>query len=236
MAREWALAGVPDDELQPPPPPQQPQTPKGKWENFWYHYKWWVIGLSFAAVALLVMLWNFLTRNEYDYHVLLVTNEPVAETQIAMLHAELYKYAEDIDGDGEKEVHIENLYVNPKESKTLAQMVLTNSQSLMTHLAVGDRPFLIFEDSTYDDRIRPALTDGTDLCVPIEGDVSGLVENGTCWDWNGSALQQSGKIKLPEHLYFGVRGAGGLGGISEKELEDNMQLLLAFIEAQTAAE
>ena len=48
-----------------------------------------------------------LSKDESDYYVLLVTDNPVADTQIAQLHAQLYKYTEDIDGDGKKELLIE---------------------------------------------------------------------------------------------------------------------------------
>ena len=55
MSREWVLAGVSEEELQPPPPPEQPKTPKGKWENYWYHYKWHTIG-ALAALVVVMMI------------------------------------------------------------------------------------------------------------------------------------------------------------------------------------
>ena len=39
MARDMYLVGVSEDELKPDPKPEGPKTPKGKWDNYWYHYK-----------------------------------------------------------------------------------------------------------------------------------------------------------------------------------------------------
>ena len=235
MAREWALAGVPEDELQAPPPPKQPDTPKGKWENFWYHYKWVVIGILAGAIVLTVLIVQMANRDDADYYVSLVTNEPVTLEQKALLQLELAKYAEDVDGDGKVEVQVDNLYLNPKD-KALTQQVYANSQNLTVHMAAGDRLFYIFEKETYDDRIRQLLSDGSTFCAPIELEASGLVESGSCWDWNGSALEQTKELKgLPDHLYFGVRNASGTAEKQTEMFDREMKLLKAFVEAQTAA-
>lgn len=56
MAREMYLVGVDEEELKPPAPPEQPKTPKGKWENFWYHYKWHTLGIAAAVIVLTVLI------------------------------------------------------------------------------------------------------------------------------------------------------------------------------------
>ena len=50
MARDMYLVGVSEDELKPDPKPEGPKTPKGKWDNYWYHYKWHTLG----AIAVVV--------------------------------------------------------------------------------------------------------------------------------------------------------------------------------------
>ena len=35
-------------------------------ENFWYHYKWAVIGVAFAVIVLTVCLWQVFTTDKED--------------------------------------------------------------------------------------------------------------------------------------------------------------------------
>ena len=63
MAREWLLRGVKPEELQRTTAPEQPATPRGKWENYWYHYKWHTLGGVFLVAVLAVMLGHLLVRN-----------------------------------------------------------------------------------------------------------------------------------------------------------------------------
>ena len=46
MAREWLLRGVDPEELKRDTE-IIPETPKSKWENFWYHHKWTFWGVLF---------------------------------------------------------------------------------------------------------------------------------------------------------------------------------------------
>ncbi len=236
MAREWALAGVPEDELLPPPPPTQPQTPKGKWENFWYHYKWVVFGVAAGLIVLTVLIVQMATRDEPDYFIPLVTNEPMNAQQISTLETALTPYAKDLDGDGKVEVQIENWYLNPKNNAALAQSVYANSQNLTVHLAAGDRLFFLFEDSTYRDRIYNLLSEGTQFFTPLDLPADSLAENGTCYDWYGTTLQRSDAMKgLPEHLYFGVRSATGTAEKKQEAYQQSMDLLTTFAAAQSKA-
>ena len=233
MAREWALAGVPEEELQPPPPPSKPQTPKGKWENFWSHYKWVVFGVTAGLLVLTVLIVQMATRDEPDYFIPLVTDEPMNEVQIVALKAALTPYAQDLDGDGKVEIQLENWYLNPKNGTALAQSVYVNSQNLTVHLAAGDRMLFLFQDTTYRDRIYNLLSVGAEFFTPLSLPADSLAENGTCWDWYGTALQKSEEMSgLPEHLYFGVRGATGTAEKQQESFQQSLDLLMNFAAAQ----
>ena len=56
MARDMYLVGVSEDELKPDPKPEGPKTPKGKWDNYWYHYKWHTLGA--IAVVVVCNIWG----------------------------------------------------------------------------------------------------------------------------------------------------------------------------------
>ena len=66
MAREWLLRGVNEEELWPRPKTEPPKTPKGWFENFWYHYKWHSIA-AVAAVVLSVLIAQSIRKDDPDY-------------------------------------------------------------------------------------------------------------------------------------------------------------------------
>jgi hypothetical protein len=245
MAREWALAGVSEEELQPPPPIQQPQTPQGKWENFWYHHKWKVVTALFIILVLGVVIHQAITRDDPDYFVVFVTDEPQHPDMLSALELSLQPYGEDLDGDGKIEIMIENLYINP-EDITLRPMVQSNQQSLALYFANADRMLFMFEQSSYEGYMRP-IVEGIDAGLFADVDLPSdtLAENGTCWDWYGSPLQQSELFKtlteqnklcepFPEHVYFGVRGATGTAEGDDDQVALAAAFLRRVIEAQTA--
>lgn len=67
------LVGVDEEELKPDPKPEGPKTPKGKWENYWYHYKWHTIGALFIVVVLAITIGQMVNRDDPDYTIMLVT-------------------------------------------------------------------------------------------------------------------------------------------------------------------
>jgi len=57
------LAGVDPEELKPESKSQGPRTPRSRWENFWYHYKWAFWGCLFGVVVLTVLVVQLVTRD-----------------------------------------------------------------------------------------------------------------------------------------------------------------------------
>ena len=66
MARERYLVGVKPEELIYTPPPPPPSTPKGKWENFWYQYKWVTLGVLAAVIVGTILTVQAVTRVQPD--------------------------------------------------------------------------------------------------------------------------------------------------------------------------
>ena len=175
------------------------------------------------------------TRDDPDYFVMFVTDEPQHPDLITAFELELQAFGEDLDGDGKVEVMVENLYVNP-EDLSLKQLVDSNRQTLAVHLVSADRMIYLFEQNTYEAYMRPILEGSeaglfADVGLPSDS----LVENGECWDWCGSKLQQNELFKnFPEHVYFGVRGASGTAEGKDAEVEVAAAFLRRLIEAQKA--
>ena len=139
MARDMYLVGVSEDELKPDPKPEGPKTPKGKWDNYWYHYKWHTLGAIAVVVVLAVLIVQMVTKNEPDYTLNIVTEKPLAQPVLNWLKAELEVYGQDLDGDGYVEVRIDNLYMS---DSTQSGMAMANAQKL-TVLAKSIKPLPI---------------------------------------------------------------------------------------------
>ncbi|MBQ5841377.1 MAG: hypothetical protein IIW40_05425 [Clostridia bacterium] len=222
MAREMLLAGVDPEELKPTPKAEPPKTPKGKWENFWYHYKWHTLGGLFALVAAIILIAQAASVDRADYMVLLVTDAAYDDFHLTTLENKLASYGEDVDGDGKVEVEILNTYLGKNGSN------MTNAQVMQTHLWAGDVALFIWEPHHYE-QLMTNLVGSTEsgaqfLQTPsVKSD--GLREDGT-WDWATNACRTEGVLKdFPEHLYFGVRHATGTAKNSAEMCEQNMKLL-----------
>ena len=232
MAREMYLVGVPKEQLQPSAPIQPPQTPKGKWENFWYHNKWpFLIGV-FLSVAAIVFLVQFLTRPKYDYLVVLVTEYSLTDIECNRVVQAFEQAGEDLNGDGQVLINLDNLVISP--DLRLQQQTRLGQAKMSGYLAAGEvmvYGFSPYYYKTLHEGLRP-----DDMPEDEEfyffADLGGVsnVKEGTAWDWEKATLHnEEGMENLPEHLYFGVRKPTGTAKESFEEYLKGTQLLINFI-------
>ncbi len=229
MARERYLVGVDPEELKYTPPPPPPSTPKGKWENFWYHYKWVTLGVLAAVVVGIILTVQAATRVKPDYLICMVMNEQVAQSAVDFLETELTSLGEDINGDGEVKVVIQPLIISG-ENNTQSQ---TAKQSVIGHIVARDVQLFAFTPSYYTESLAPAMRDGEKFFTTLDVADAGLSQDGTYWNWKGStALSQDAMVNasygplVEQELYFGVREASEK---NREECEAHKRLLEAFI-------
>ena len=228
MAREMYLVGVSEEELQPPPKPEAPKTPKGKWENFWYHYKWHTIAAAAVVVVLSVLIMQMVNKDDPDYTLELVTKAAYPESTIQQLEKELAIYGRDLDKDGKVEVQIDNIYID----STNSQYSSVNLQKLSVHLAAGDVLFYVLEPDCYTDYIKIHETEGYTFFTPLTVDNVGVSQDKLYWNWKNDTIRKDEVLSaLPENLYFGVRQATGTASSKDaKQLNsESVALLEAFI-------
>lgn len=224
MAREWVLAGVSEEELKPSAPIEPPKTPKGKWQNFWYHYKPHVWITAFVVLVAAVCTWQVITRNDPDYRLVVLTKGYVSQATADFLGTQLAQYGEDLDEDGTVEVMVEPLCMDSTGNQFAA-----HSQKFTAYLASGDVMFFAMEPSYYEERIQPLLSEEFEFFTTLP---SGELQ----WSWKGSPLQQNAVLKkeMPEELLFGVRVAGGMA--NGKEEQSASAVSLALLKKVMAAE
>lgn len=223
MAREWLLRGVDPEELKATPKEELPQTPRSKWENFWYHHKlkFWLI--LFAVVVVTIMVVQGINKDDPDYRVLLLTKELYSAQDLAALEALLEQYGEDLDGDGKVEIQVENCQYGPH----VEQSRNSGIQQVQAHLVAADRMFFMMEPDAYKyfTRTLESSISEKDFFAPLEGDA-------TVWDWKGDSRPIAELKEQAPSLYFGVRATKGTAGKAAELYEQSMKLLENFIHDQ----
>lgn len=236
MAREWLLRGVDPEELKPNGEEKISETPKSKWENFWYHHKWTFWGVLFLVVALGIATVQVFTRDTPDYQVLLMSKSGYVSQQTEALEALLAPYGEDLDGDGKVEVSVQScLY-----SSDVSLEYNSGPQMVTAHLAAGDVVFFVWDESAYKmftGSVQNVSDAGADFLsdIPVAGE--GVQEGGKIYSWEDDP-RRTGELAdwFPEILYFGVRAPVGTASESVTLHDQSLTLLQRFIEGAKTEE
>ena len=125
---------IPEDE------PPKYEKPKG-WkavENFFYHYKWRLIGSIFAVALISFMVVQTVTRQKNDLYVLVIANSSsdgfYAKT--ADIEVALERYCPDFDGNGY--VHVGVNYIDLSSKGGMAEYSDAQLDKFSAELFTGD--------------------------------------------------------------------------------------------------
>ncbi len=98
------------------------QSKKSKWNNWWYyHYKLVIVILVIIAVAV-VYVHGLVTQVHPDLNIGYVGTLNISEEASEALTDELAKYVEDVNGDGQVVVRLNNYYFPGIDSSETADM------------------------------------------------------------------------------------------------------------------
>ena len=139
------LKKMQNGEMKAPPKPSEiaivPKTPKEKWNNFWFQYKWHVIAITAITVVLAVLITQCATRTKYDPEVVYFTYTAVLDEQTQAVADYIKQYASDTNGDGEINVQIINCsYSNSSGDTQYRYTMMTKLQALIA----GDQNALLY--------------------------------------------------------------------------------------------
>ncbi len=239
MARERYLVGVKPEELIYTPPPPPPSTPKGKLQNFWYHYKWVTLGVAAAVIIGTILTVQAVTRVRPDYLICMVMKEPISQSAVDFLEAELTALGEDLNGDGKVKVTLQPLNIADENGAT-AQ---TAKQSVLGHIVARDVLLFAFTPKYYEESLAPAMRDGEKFFTKLDAADAGLSQDSTYWNWKGSSAFSNAAMThatygplVEKELYWGVRATSEK--VSEKdraEFESHKRLLEAFMKKYPVA-
>ena len=116
-------------------------TPKDKFINFWDYSKWFVISGVALAVLIAFLVVQCATKTEYDLKVVYFTYDAVIDEQLTPVSKYLSQYADDLNGDGEKNVQVINCSISDKNTAvTMRNTALQKMQSII----VAEKSALLF--------------------------------------------------------------------------------------------
>lgn len=184
-------------EMAAPPKPSEvavvPKTPKEKWDNFWFQYKWYVVAITAITVVLAVLITQCATRTKYDLEVVYFTYTAALDEQTTAAAEYIAKYTGDINGDGEVHVQVVNCSFNNKSGDT--QYRYTMMTKLQAMIA-GDQSAMLFITDEESYKYLLNLSDGAGL---FEGEPLMLGEDFY------KATETEAYGKLPEGLRISCR-------------------------------
>lgn len=107
MASARYTRNIKPEDLQPDAPPA-PMTKQEKWRNFWFYYKWWVLGGLAAVFAVIYIVYDIAGTVKPDFEIGLVSEEGLPGAIVEKLSKELSESGliPDVNGDGKVSVVI----------------------------------------------------------------------------------------------------------------------------------
>ncbi|MEE1161166.1 MAG: hypothetical protein U0K70_03800 [Acutalibacteraceae bacterium] len=209
-------------EMKAPPKPSEvaivPKTPKEKWDNFWFQYKWYVVAIVATVAVLTVLIAQCATKTKYDLQVVYFTYTTALDEQTEGIADYLQKYAEDTNGDGEINVQVVNVsFSNTTGDSQYRYTMLSKLQAMLT----GDENAMLYitDSETYE-----YINSLTESGAFLEGEPLKFSEE----FYTATESEQFGR--LPEGLQISCRR------ISETTMQNKKQAAKAYESAKKLLE
>lgn len=122
-----------------------PLTGTQKAENFWYYNKKLIAIMLLIIAGIIFIIAECSSNPDYDFKVVVYTNNIISDGQAAKIGEYFSKYAKDINGDGEVLVDVLNLSIDKSQSDNEYEYNI--QQKLVSELSTGDKSLLYITDA-----------------------------------------------------------------------------------------
>ncbi len=221
--------------------PSKEKMPFGKWiDNFWYHYKWHIIGVLFVLLVVVVCVTQCVgnVSEPVDIHILYAGSEQISKTTdsetgkvpYVELEASIKNLIDDYDENGKRVLNFENYYwlsteeLNKLEedNKTLpagervdveyhASVVYDSITKINALLSNSDYFVLFISDDLYEYLLTTA--GGKDRFLPLDSYVNEGTELNYYKDKSGNADTHAVYLKD-----LGISSLGTIGTLPDDTL------------------
>ena len=129
--------------------PQMKEETRKKIDNFWYYYKIHVLVVVFILFVASVFIKDIVTKVDYDYSVAFVTEEMMTNEEISSIQSVFEGEAEDLNGDGEIHVEVQN-YTIPQGDSADPQLVAAGQTKLTVDIQEGTSLIFFLSPGCYE--------------------------------------------------------------------------------------
>lgn len=173
MARERYLLHAGEETIHQLSAEKTPNSPKLKWDNFWFYHKWHV--LVAIAIVLLVgfFIHDMISKVNPDYEIGLITQTTYSTDVTDQLEHQLANLGKDLNGDGKVIVQVDSYVV--ADSSTSSQIVDPNAQmagfvKLSADFSEGTSMIFITDDASFRaEQSKEQMFSYLDGSTPAEG-------------------------------------------------------------------
>ncbi|MEG0691675.1 MAG: hypothetical protein RR444_01175 [Oscillospiraceae bacterium] len=139
-------AGVEKEDYQP----LKPTTFKGKWSNYWYHYKWLTFGSLFGGILIFMFAWQMIFKPVYDARMVVLSELPF-DSMVDSFEVKLSDLATDYTQNGKIELDFMSIQQDLKGENSLSpEMVQAGFVKLSASLSTLDSYIYLVDESSYD--------------------------------------------------------------------------------------
>ena len=129
--------------------PQMKEETRKKIDNFWYYYKIHVLVVVFILFVASVFIKDIVIKVDYDYSVAFVTEEMMTNEEISSIQSVFEREAEDLNGDGEIHVEVQN-YTIPQGDSADPQLVAAGQTKLTVDIQEGTSMIFFLSPGCYE--------------------------------------------------------------------------------------
>ena len=129
--------------------PQMKEETRKKIDNFWYYYKIHVLVVVFILFVAGVFIKDIVTKVDYDYSAAFVTEEMMTNEEISSIQSVFEREAEDLNGDGEIHVVVQN-YTIPQGDSADPQLVAAGQTKLTVDIQDGTSMIFFLSPGCYE--------------------------------------------------------------------------------------
>ena len=173
-----------------PQPKEMPDmTPQQRRDNWWRYHWLYVLMAVLAAITVLGIVWEQVTKERYDCSVALITRYAATPAEIASIQAALEQVCPDHDGDGEVHVAINAIqidYTSTDMDDAAIQVMTTNVDKLNSDFFTRQSGIFLLDDPEYFQIAHGALA-WLDGSTPPEGALDWEDMTIPWKDWAGAA-------------------------------------------------
>lgn len=179
---------------------RQPMTAKQKRQNFWFYYKWHVIGILVVIAVIVFTVMDLAGRVEPDYTIGVITFEASTTDMFESLQEPFASFGEDLNGDGAVVVDVAQYDLASEDP----QVIMADTARLMGDFQTSQSIFFLTDnvEKAQNQLGAFAYNDGS---VPAEGEDVDYSRMGIAWKdcpaltalELGNAISMTGETDLP---------------------------------------